>query len=304
MLLPNPRKRKKLLSAMGSGTGFLAGLVLFVVVSRTAVTTPLNSGSERQREDSENENKVVGASSSFASESDFDARTKRLYSVCNKYTDPFRPESLTLSQPAASLGSEVVYLDSEGQKRPGAVCIPHKVGSNSWGKFSRLLGGGGADSELSWEKRALLSERAVVVRHPMARLVSVYRMIFEDWCDPDRFLAKQWGNVCQYEAEKEESATELATEGLSALSASAGGGQLLSVTRVLGALLDEHQHGNDRFMRAAWSLYHPGEALTDPRAQMRFTFPQFAHLLVNGTRALPSAARAQARGIRDDGQRF
>ena len=76
---------------------------------------------------------------------------------------------------------------------PTSVCIPHKVGSHAWGKFATLFNGGPGGEELrddflklDFKTRSAKSVRVAVVRHPLERLVSVYRMIFENWCDQDR----------------------------------------------------------------------------------------------------------------------
>ena len=53
-----------------------------------------------------------------------------------------------------------------------------------------------SELDLPWKIKAELSLKVIIVRHPLERLLSVYRMIFEDWCDEKRFLAQQWNNVC------------------------------------------------------------------------------------------------------------
>ena len=138
-------------------------------------------------------------------------RLTRLKRVCTKYTaDHSRPESQALRLPARSLGAEVVYL--YGPESVASVCIPHKVGSHSWGRFAKSVAVGNSElkdrfESLRFEEKAShLEVRAIVVRHPMERLISAYRMIFQDWCDPDKFLAKQWGHLCQVEYLKDRSA--------------------------------------------------------------------------------------------------
>ena len=106
---------------------------------------------------------------------------------CLRYSDPFRPESAALATKPLSFGSEVVYL--HGKQHTAAVCVPHKVGSHAWGKFSGMFNKLRYLSterqkeylNLDFESRASQSVRVVVVRHPLDRLLSVYRMIFEDW---------------------------------------------------------------------------------------------------------------------------
>lgn len=206
-------------------------------------------------------------------------RVARLNRVCQKYSDPFRPESWavsdvgTMENSLKALGSEVVFVFAE--ETVASVCVPHKIGSHSWGKFVQQLPKNPATwskwQALSWEDRFEESLKVVVVRHPFDRLISVYRMIFQNWCDPTRFLAKQWQNVCQ---------TDFSKEIPNALSPTPS---VNSVTGFFKQMLDEHQHGNDRFILALWQKFHPNEKLTSPKDQLQFTFPEFVRFLVNGT---------------------
>lgn len=56
-------------------------------------------------------------------------RLQLLSNVCRTYSDPFRPESIALTEPPRSLGVEVVYLHSTQNNKVSSVCIPHKVDS-------------------------------------------------------------------------------------------------------------------------------------------------------------------------------
>jgi hypothetical protein len=203
-------------------------------------------------------------------------RLARLDRVCAKYSDQFRPESQSLLAPARSFGTEVVYLF--GSSSVSSVCIPHKVGSHSWGRFARSLSASPPPDDfeaLRWEEKLeRVGVRAVVVRHPMERLVSVYRMIFKDWCDRDRFLAKQWDNVCSVEYLKKKSKSIIGEV------KSVSGGQF---GNLLSVVMEEKLHGRDNFILAIWKKFHPGEELTNPESQLRFTFPEFVRLLVNGS---------------------
>ena len=110
------------------------------------------------------------------------ARTDQLARVCDKYSlNPDSPEYSSLHSPPSGPGTEVVLLPGNP---PVTVCIPHKVGSHAWGVFSRQL----ADlyparmeklRGLDWRTRAGRARRAVIVRHPLERLVSAYRMLFQ-----------------------------------------------------------------------------------------------------------------------------
>ena len=114
-------------------------------------------------------------------------RVELLQKECLRYSDPFRPESEVLVSTPLSFGSEVVYL--HGKKFVASVCVPHKVGSHAWGKFAtnfneKYYASRESQKEflsLNFESRAAQTVRVVVVRHPLDRLLSVYRMIFEDW---------------------------------------------------------------------------------------------------------------------------
>ena len=110
------------------------------------------------------------------------ARTAELARICDKYRlNPDSPEYSSLHSPPSGPGTEVVLLPGTP---PVTVCIPHKVGSHAWGVFSRQL----ADlyparmeklRGLDWRTRAGRAKRAVIVRHPLERLVSAYRMLFQ-----------------------------------------------------------------------------------------------------------------------------
>lgn len=54
-------------------------------------------------------------------------RIQLLSNVCRTYSDPFRPESIVLTETPRSLGVEVVYLHSTQANKLSSVCIPHKV---------------------------------------------------------------------------------------------------------------------------------------------------------------------------------
>ena len=203
--------------------------------------------------------------------------------MCSEYAES--PDSHVLwGDNAKSFGSEVVYLfGGQDGDNVTSVCVPHKVASHSWGKFAQSLTEAADTSSkkridffnsLNFEERlGHVGLKVVVVRHPMERLVSVYRMIFRDWCDQSRFLARQWrGRVCRFETDPKKTNKFLE-----------GGEKPKSVSELFAGMLDEHKHGNDRYMAAIWRKFHPGEELNDPEKQLKFTFPEFVRFLVNGS---------------------
>ena len=110
------------------------------------------------------------------------ARTGQLSRVCDKYRlNPASPEYSSLHSPPTGPGVEVVLLPGTP---PVTVCIPHKVGSHAWGVFSRQLAELYPERmsklrAMDWRTRAGRARRALIVRHPLERLVSAYRMLFQ-----------------------------------------------------------------------------------------------------------------------------
>ena len=293
-------KRKRLLYDVGKLWSVLVSLLCLVAILEFAVTKGKFDDEDSKtlveypeirvesRDDAEQVSaNLVSVSSEKLLLSEDEALTtnqKRvllLERTCAKYSDPFRPESAVLNEPPRSLGAEVVYLTNPAAERAGSVCVPHKVGSNSWGKFVSKLNDTSSFKErfdsLTWPDKADIAIRAIVVRHPMERLVSVYRMIFEDWCNPDRFLAKQWNNVCKFDVKRDTGGTKSSFDMR----------KDFSVTNFLTSMLDEHQHGNDRFMQNIWEQFHQGTQLTDPKSQLKFNFAEFVRFLVNGSQEFP-----------------
>ena len=199
------------------------------------------------------------------SNADFSERLDILHRQCLKYKDPFRSEHLSLFGNINRLGVEVVYLKSGPLfKMPMiSVCIPHKVGSHAWGQFSRLpdLAVDPTNLELSWKIKAGLSLRAIVVRHPLERLVSVYRMIFQDWCDEKRFLAKQWNNVCVTDFDSQNENKGFINEPGVVGSEDETKNKTFSAFEFLFSMADQQRHGNDRYIKKIWqiSIFRPRE---------------------------------------------
>ncbi len=139
---------------------------------------------------------------------------------------------------------------------------------------------------LRFEDRASKALKAVVVRHPLSRLLSAYRMAFEDWCDEDRFLAKQWKNVCKLDfvaadREAEEGGLNDDDDDVTSLS---------DLADFVSKAFRQHKEGNDRFILSLWRRYNPGVPLIDPKRQLRLTFAQFADFLVNSSSSTGSSS--------------
>ena len=221
------------------------------------------------------------------SNADFSERLDILHRQCLKYKDPFRSEHLSLFGNINRLGVEVVYLKSGPLfKMPMiSVCIPHKVGSHAWGQFSRLpdLAVDPTNLELSWKIKAGLSLRAIVVRHPLERLVSVYRMIFQDWCDEKRFLAKQWNNVCVTDFDSQNENKGFINEPGVVGSEDETKNKTFSAFEFLFSMADQQRHGNDRYIKKIWQKFNPSRKLVDPKSQLKFRFKDFVRFVLNAS---------------------
>jgi len=175
----------------------------------------------------------------------------------------------------SSPGREVVLLPGIP---PIQVCIPHKVGSHAWGVFARHLlhlypQRLEAIQQLNWKERADKVVRAIIVRHPLDRLVSAYRMIFQNWCNPESFIRKTWPTSCSGKSLQENQAEPSPLE-----RAVLTGGEGVSL---LAAVWDEYLHGQDRYIARVWKKFHN---TSDKTAPFQFRFPEFVRLVVNGSR--------------------
>lgn len=119
----------------------------------------------------------------------FKARAELLNDVCEKYRDPFRVENRGLYHSHAPMNH---FTFSVHAGRTLAMCSSLKSGSNSWRIFMDKVqeeqrgqaaagagpAGGVAANATCWPACGS-REHAVQVRHPLQRLLSAYRHLFE-----------------------------------------------------------------------------------------------------------------------------
>ena len=156
-------------------------LLLYVYSYSTSVTSSGDIGPVTRETYDHNDLDHIKDTPTVTNNDTIQSRRSLLDGVCDRYNDNQAPEYDILHATPDGPGVETVLLPGEP---PVTVCIPHKVGSHAWGVFSRKL----AEiypqriqflQSMNWRKRAKMTKKVVVVRHPLDRLVSAYRMIFQ-----------------------------------------------------------------------------------------------------------------------------
>ena len=152
--------------------GTLVRRISVIALSILCCVLVLLSEPTRQLKSDVEDDKQSDQSDAIQAVGQSEARVARLRSVC---------DDQPATAPPPGPGVETVLLPGQP---PVTVCVPHKVGSHAWGKFSRRLTSLYPErmkrlESSSWTKRAAWVKKAVVVRHPLDRLVSAYRMIFQ-----------------------------------------------------------------------------------------------------------------------------
>lgn len=101
-------------------------------------------------------------------------RWEKLSDVCNKYSDVMRPESL--------MKDHVPNKDGFVWHKPTslALCTPYGVGKSAFeALFMRIRNAGDIDDNTALKENYLHTansyKKAIMVRHPMERLLSIYR---------------------------------------------------------------------------------------------------------------------------------
>ena len=107
-------------------------------------------------------------------------------------------------------------------------------------------------------------------------------------CNQDRWLAKQWHNVCS-----EGNDTDLNRIGESQMLSSdpvKSGNDIrekFSANNFLKSMVDEQRHGNDRYIAKIWKKFHPEErSNVDKKVTRVFTFNEHTHSLSYQRRAI------------------
>ena len=110
---------------------------------------------------------------------------------------------------------------------------------------------------------------------------SISHFSFITRCNQDRWLAKQWHNVCS-----EGNDTDLNKIGESQILSSdpvnSGNGvrEKFSANNFLKSMVDEQRHGNDRYIAKIWKKFHPEErSNVDKKVTIVFTFNEDTHSL-------------------------
>ena len=99
----------------------------------------------------------------------------------------------------------------------------------------------------------------------------ILRLQFLSRCDKNRWLAKQWDNVCTEEVTKDLNKTQnsfgnsfeneiakMYSKEFEEIHSKLNKPRF-SANSFLKSMIDEKRHGNDRYIKKIWNRFHPGE---------------------------------------------
>ena len=104
-------------------------------------------------------------------------------------------------------------------------------------------------------------------------------------CDKDRWLAKQWDNVCTEEISQVDLNTNqnlfsnsIEDKGIKTKSEDVSHEMPktsdFSANNFLLSMIDEKRHGNDRYIKKIWHKFHPNE-VNSPKNEVRIDLVDF-----------------------------
>jgi len=156
--------------------------------------TPPTTQIKLSKASSHNPQLINGAS--YNSKAAMQMRYEKLHDICNRYSDVMRPESL--------MQKIIPKMEAFKWHVPTgtAVCTPVGVGHKAIAAlFERIRTGDMHDANMfqslkdNFEGANRNFKKAIIVRHPMERLLSIYRKHFAAYIDPSKGGEADQGGV-------------------------------------------------------------------------------------------------------------